>query len=126
MIAMNKPRLNPYFFAGIKQQDKADYLHGKENARDTPLIVQDVDSAINLIKVRYPESDVFAKDRKAINIEARRALIWILTKQLRQTTVSAGKLLGLHHSTVISHRDKFENGMSPFPSDKIIKKLFEQ
>jgi chromosomal replication initiation ATPase DnaA len=123
---MTKPRLNPYLFAGTKQQDRTDYLLGPVNAHNTPLIVQNVEDAVAMIKVRYPESDVFTKDRKAINIEARRALIWILTKQLRKTTVSVGKLLGLHHSTVISHRDKFENGISPFPSDIIIKKLFDQ
>jgi len=123
---MEQAPLNPYLFAGIKQQDRANYLLAPVNAHDTPLSVQNVEDAVAMIKVRYPESDVFAKGRKVINIEARRALIWILTKQLRHSTVSVGKLLGLHHSTVISHRDNFENGVSPFPSDKIIKKLFEQ
>ncbi|MBK9983841.1 MAG: hypothetical protein IPP15_15980 [Saprospiraceae bacterium] len=123
---MEKLRLNPYLFAGVKQQDRISYLQGGANDQDTPLIVQSIEDAVALVKVRYPLSDAFAKNRKLRNIEARRALIWILTKRLGQTTVSVGKLLGLDHSTVISHRDNFENGECSFPSDKIIKKLFEQ
>lgn len=123
---MKQAPLNPYLFAGIKSDDQESYVFFIKFGKRPIFRGKDIEGAANLVKKHYPESDVFAKDRKAINVAARRALIWILTAKLGRTLKSTGKLFGLDHSTIIHHRNSFEQGTCAHPSDKIIKKLFEQ
>lgn len=124
---MNKAQLlSPYGYAGLNDGEKADYAFIVKYGAIPIFRNEDVEEATQLVKKHYPEGDPFAENRKLVNIAARRALIWILTARLGRTLNSAGKLFGLNHSTIIHHRNSFENGMSWFPADKIIKKLFER
>lgn len=117
-------KIPPSHFAIMGETAREDYLFRLKHGELPTFLSDDLERAKELVKKYYPDGDAFAKNRKIKNVAARRALIWILTQQQNRTLYRVGKLFGLDHTTIIHHRNGFENDVCVHPSDKIIKKLF--